>query len=321
MKLTTLRSPFWITMLVSGVIFVAFFVIDINNRWNEIATLEDQLMGSAELPGRKEALEKYVNKGPDLPSRAWAKEYNDWVQLTEEENRKCVDYYRQADAKLEEWFPGLPLKNGLPDEGDFDTRYGSQTSSFINLLKEKEITIGDVPLRETSEMNYTQESHTLGFEPNLNNFKILQKRFWIQNKLKQAMVDSEVKQCVYIKFKKSKHGGIEKLPNNLGAYIYFKAHVYLSYDVLPKFVEHVLNPGPDNIFVTLKGIDITRIPEEISRNPEKESKTLYENEKGKWSPPPLEKPLVQLVLTGNVMDFEIKETPLPAPKKTGSKKG
>ncbi|MEK7449096.1 MAG: hypothetical protein AAB019_06390 [Planctomycetota bacterium] len=321
MKIPVVKNPFWLAMMGLGVILAGFFMFDIYGRWGKISKLRTDLIGgdpegtalseqSGDSVGQVQRLDRYIKRGHAVPTPDWLRQYADWKTKAQEEEKKCLDYYKQSDAKLEQWFTGLKIKApaALPDEGDFKTHYDAALKTQIDELKKHNLEITDMP-----------EDKALGFEePTPANFKILQKRYWLQEKLFQAMVHSGVRRCNKINFNKKS----SEIPAGLGVYIPFEIKVSLPGEAVAKFIYQILASGYEsenqplqsspggtgqNIIMTIKSIELSRPADEVSNYPEKIEETRYLDEKDNLTLPSLTgNPLVQLVINGSALDFDIK---------------
>lgn len=292
--------------LVCGVVVVGlvlFFFLGVYNLWSQINQKRE------ELAKEEKKLENKIKEFKALPvekkpGQESIKKYEEYRQRLENDEKACLDYYKKADGYLEAWFSGLSLeRDGLPSGGAFYTNYGTERDKLLKSLKEKNIQIGK---SETAG----NEAEILGFSEfkseERGRFRLLQKRFWIQERIINAIIKSKVTRCEVIDFTKGKPSRVTDIPAR--EIIPVGVTVYLPYKDITQFIYHLTDVSQGGFFIVIKEVNISRVVEQLGEYPERKRPTPQPdlNQKGTWQPPPIAPPLVRLAILCEVLDFDIK---------------
>ncbi|MFH1227992.1 MAG: hypothetical protein V1701_08855 [Planctomycetota bacterium] len=245
-------------------------------------------------------------------------QYRKYQEALDKETAACKGYYKEKEALLTRWFKGINIKaDGLPEPGDFKTRYVDEKSQLIRKLRDNKITVG-VKIEDGDQAKMLEAQ--LGFEePTADNMKNLQKKFWIQEMLINTMIESDVLHCDKISFsalalssagsnKNVQPVQSQKIPGDLGSMTPFELTINVYNKNAPMVIQNIINKSKDNFLIWLKKVDISRIPEELVNYPEIKTleKAIPLSEKDTYKPPVPKTPPVKMVIQGEILDFDIK---------------
>lgn len=276
-------SPFWLVILLSGLVLAFGLVPMVWNQKNKEDSLRGQLKRkAADLAAARE----------DTPSRAdieaWTKYRGDITKAYTD----VTNFYTQSDKVLERWFPNLLLGgDGDPARDTFMTRYLDEGKQLEDKLSGKPYEVKILQEDETSgktRSGFNWEpmtpadwaqvaSNGPGDEKAV--LRELQKRFWARQRLANAIINGGVKvsRIVDFRFFKRLHEKLAAapweqwrnaaqdtihwqgvnagpngqpagftetdLPNELGKTMTFGAALELPYSEVPKAIREMLNPG------------------------------------------------------------------------------
>lgn len=297
--------------IVCGLVIIGlfgFFLLGIIPLWWKINLKREELQKETE--NIKNLIKLIESKGGVLhSSEATLQKYNEYYQKLETDEKRCLEYYKKADEVMENWFTDLRGKleaDGLPSDGAFYTNYGTERESLIKLLKAQNIGIG-----RFGEVG--KEAELLGFkEPDPKKrpeYQLLQKRFWIQQRIIKAISNSKVTRCESINFTppeaKNMPTQIQVLP---GGIIPVSITVYLHYKDIPHFIWQLTDVSQGGFLMEVKEINISRLIEELNEYPEIKRPEIPPEitQKDTWQPASIVPPLVKLFLLCGVYDFDIK---------------
>jgi hypothetical protein len=302
------KDPFWLVTVLLAVIFILFFCLDILPFWSSISTQQTELQKVGE------KMDKIIKRGSKVPTEQWVKQVNDDKNRLADEKSRVLDFYRGVDKNLKAWFPALncsPEKS--PDPGAFISRYEVEFDKLVDLLKDKGIKVGT----DSGDQGNILDKVLDKGNPNKDNHRVLQKRFWLQKKLIEAMIDSNVLRCKKIGFIAPTgvewRGGPEEKPRadgkllgGLATPIPVELQALLCMKDVPTLVYNLIKYSETSPLMTIKKIEVKRVLESIEKNStEVIDQSAMETERGTWNPPAIELPIVQLTLTGEVLDFDI----------------
>ncbi len=296
-----IKDPFWLVMVIVFLVCVLFFLFDILPLWGSIDSQQELL------EREKKTMDKIIKKGPGVPTEEWVEEVNNYKTALEEEIARVRGLYKETDKSFEEWFSALKCKpDEVPAPGAFIPRYQVARDDLIGLLKDKEITTGKSEEPDVSEEDIAK---SLGFgDPNAEDHKTLQKRFWIQKKIIDVILQSDVVHCNKIGFVLSKEGDKQgsRFPEGLGTLIPFEITVKLYLSNVSTFTYKLIEYVSETPLMVIDEIIVGRDFDSIMQTVDEfYSKRLNEEEKSTWRPPKISLPFVQLTIKGRALDFEI----------------
>lgn len=297
MKSTVLKNRFLVISTIIIIAMVVFFIVFIKTYWDNIKT--KRLLVKKE----KTTLEMIEKTGTNNPTDPKIKAYLDYKQKLELEYQQCLAYYKEIDKAMEKWFDGIKMdQSGNPTEESFLTAYNNAKTKLIGeSLNAQNIKV--VPETEEEVMDEDRKAEILGFTvpTDKTQYKAIQKRFWIQKRLIEALSLNglEINKCGAIKVRKTAE--LVKTPDNLGVMIPFELTVYLPYKNIGRLFSSITETSKGGPFLIIEQTKITRASkqgEEI-----KEITVLTQGQK-QWEAPQ-DLPLVKVFIVGSTIDFEI----------------
>jgi len=316
MKLSKItEDKFTLAIVAGSVILAAFFVFGLwLGVWSEINSKKEGLQ--TEIKNLEKFLKNLKTVGTDKPTQQRIEEIDNYKKSLDKAKQDIIKFYKRSNTRLEEWCDEmkkrLPNPGATPDLGTFQAIYQDERDKLILVLTgDKEHSV-DVP--EDSSGGKTKEV-LLGFETpsDPTKFKMLQKRFWIQKHLFEAMVKSEVKRCDLLDFKLSdvKPKPPTKIKSELGEIIGFRLIVRLTSREIAPLIESISATAENDFFVIINKVEINRLAEEFYQRRYYESlepsPLPEEKERKTYRPPTIEPPLVKVEIIGGVLDFDEKE--------------
>lgn len=303
-------------LIVIAIAIVALFYAGVWDYYNEISALK------AKLAQKEKDIDKLA-KNPDTKSTRAVVRIKEYQSALDTETNSCKGYYKTKGELLSRWFPGMAVKpDGIPEAGDFKAKYVDEKNGLIRALKERKIKIGAITKGDEEPIS---EDIQLGFsEPTADNIKMVQKQFWLQQMLVNAMIESDVVHCEKISFTiknpapgggaksgtspNNPFAGMRKIPGDIGTAIPFELHIRLANKNAPAFVYNILRNAKDSFLMDIRKIELVRVMDEITAYPEIKTpdKQPLGTEKESYKPPALAIPLIKLVIEGEALDFDIK---------------
>ena len=297
MNLNILKDRFLIGTGIVIIAMVLFFVFFIRSYWVKISD-ERELIGREKMT--LDMIEKTRSNNPTDPK---IRAFLDYKQKLEKEYQQCFAYYKEIDKTIEKWFDSVILdRAGNPTEDSFVPAYNNAKNKLINeSLKDHNISVVKENGEEVTETANREE--VLGFVASTDKaqYKEIQKRFWIQKKLIDALISTgiEVRKCGQINIKKA----LEplKIPDNLGIMIPFEITVYLPYKNVDRLFASIIGNSKGGPFLIIQHTKITRVSKQGEQVKEV---TVMLSEKEQWKPMQ-DMPLVKVFIAGSALDFEI----------------
>ncbi len=290
-------SPFWLGVLIAGVVLLAIFGGLVMPKTTVLARKKRAVNSLAsDLKAAKDG----TPSRPDIES--WTK-YKGEVSTA---YKQVTDFYTVSDKHLERWFPGILLGgDGDPSRDVFMSRYRDEGDKLEELLLKKDVKIGfeDENPGRKGKFGFNWEviapnDWALIQADEKQVLRELQKRFWARQRLANAILNGGVKvqRVADFRFFKKLHdklssapweqyqykneetihwpavnagqngqpiGFVETdLPNDLGKTLTFGFAVELPYSEVPKAIREILNPGneaaaQERMLVNLIGTHVT----------------------------------------------------------------
>lgn len=315
------RYAFWIGMGGVGLVLLLFYVMFVVSAQSQASALQTNLLT------QKQQLSNLQNKGADLPNAEWAKVFADHKKSLEAQRDAVKKFYKdEGDPFLETWFDELKTKvpqGSQPTLGDFLAQYKDNMDRLVKYLEAKSIQVGAKKGRLGGESEGGFEIRVK--DVNDNNMRGLQKHYWIQKRLADVMVQSNVAVFEKIDFKDDitrrdegpGAGGVPgaaalprdvsptSLPLSLGQSIPFELTVHLKYSDVPLLLANFLKFETKSLplMTRIRSFKIrkTQTPKEVERV-EVNVNELNKPEHKKKVVEPIP---VKVVLVGEVLDFEI----------------
>jgi len=288
-------SPFWLGVLIAGVVLVALFGAVVMPKTAVLAKKRKNVNSLAnDLKIAKDG----------TPSRADIDSWNKYKGEVTTAYKQVTDFYTVSDKHLERWFPGILLGgDGDPSRDIFMSRYRDEGDKLEEFLTKKDVKIGfddDTPGRKRFGFNWEAIAPNDWAAIQADEKQVLrelQKRFWARQRLANAILNGGVKvqRIADFRFFKRLH---DKLPNaaweqyqykneetihwpavnagpngqpmgfmetdlhDLGKTLTFGFAVELPYSEVPKAIREILNPGneaaaQERMLVNLIGTHVT----------------------------------------------------------------
>lgn len=306
-------NPYKGGLAAAAIAIAAVFYLGV---WSNYESASGQRTGLED----KEKKMDLMMRNPGTASKRMVAVYKEYQDALGKETTNCQGYYKEKGALLTRWFSGISIEpNGLPKHGEFKARYIDEKNQLIRKLKDNKIRVAIIP--EEGDAAKAEDAQ-MGFEePTPENLKNLQKRFWIQEMLVNAMTESDVLvlHCEKMTFAavNAPPGGAGKpppaqaarlIPGNLGTVVSFELNVNLHAGNAPVLIENILKRSKDGFLVEIKKVELSRIADELANYPEFKSPEKQPSiaEKESYKPPALKPPMVKLTIQGEALDFDIK---------------
>jgi hypothetical protein len=248
--------------------------------------------------------------------------------------------HREADARFERWFPGLPLtERGAPPRDAFVTRWRDEARLLENALAAASVKVGSEPDDPSPGFNWEplriEQLDAVGRADEPALLRDVQKRFWLRKRIADIILRSgvPVRRLVDFRFFRPLHpkiqdvapfgGGSElvvwsglpgapqgrlprdfeesPLPNGIGRTITFGVVLEVRYSDVPRAIREVLTPGLEP--TVQEGMLVNVIGSQVTVRQQNAVKVTVDD------PKELERSVkpgfVLLSLTCQVLDFDL----------------
>lgn len=328
------QNLFWVGVALAVAVLAVLYVILVVPQHARKSKLQASISGRA---GILSKLDGPVPGDPDI--EAW-KGYQERLQ---KEYAEILKYYTDCDSQLERWFEGLPAE---PGRDAFMARYRDEAQAIEKKLQDKGVRIGlefDEERKEKARGGFNWEEPSLDDWDKINQvpgdllkvLKILQKRFWLRQRVADVILEGNVKVSRVLDFRflrrlnerlqnppweipimgspvppfptGSGALGEFELPDGLGRTLTFRFGVELPFGEVHRFIQEFLNPAArQRLLLILPQAHVTirsqNQPEvTITYEEGNLEQKQREQEKVKAMRAPRD---VRLVLTCQALDFE-----------------
>lgn len=315
-------NAFVVGVAVAGVAIVGVFVYFVLGAWNAASAAEGRVLT------QKSTIEG-LGARSDLPGEKWVASAEDYQKEAEAEYEKCMKYYQDADKRLERWFEKLGVKpEDQPLQGDLKTELATGILSLKTMLQGSSIEVGYPKATGTGfgaaasgnpeeQGGFVVEDPTAG-----GDLKVMMKHFWIQKHIAETAKTAGIVRLEKITFPppkiESTGSGVTPemarmdaigLPHNLGIFFQFRVELLCRNQDVPTFLAKLFEFNPKESYcLRIHDWTIAQTKEGLAALPDRKKVDVPETEKDTWKPPPSPVQTVRLLVTGEVLDFDIKDT-------------
>lgn len=180
------KNAFGLGLAAGVVVIVAFFFLFV---WSAMSQ-RDQLKNTV---GKlKKDLEEIKSKGPEMPSDVKLEDFQKLKEQLGQSLAACKDWYKKYDRSLELWFRKFP-EGQDPAIGQFAAEYEDRQKGLEKDLEDKGVQVG-IEMPQGAAPGFApggapRSGLKLKWEdPNAMDMKVVQKRFWIRERVKNALL-------------------------------------------------------------------------------------------------------------------------------------
>ncbi|MBI3097917.1 MAG: hypothetical protein HYY93_06665 [Planctomycetes bacterium] len=316
-------NGFVVGISVVSVAIVGAFVYLVLGAWNAAGQAEGSVLS-------KRSTIDGLGSRNDIPGDRWCKSAEEYETAAKTEYSSCLKFYREADKRLERWFEKLDTQpEGLPSQGDLKTELATGINGLKTMLQGASIEVGYPKAAATGfgaasggseeQGGFVLEDPTADSKTDM---KTMMKHFWIQKHIAETARAAKVVRLEKITFPppKIESGGAGTtpeqarleaigLPHNLGIYFQFRVELLSKNEDVPVFLARLFEYDPKTSYcLRIRDWTITQTKEALAALPDRKSVDVPETDKDTWTPPPTPVQTIRLSVTGDVLDFEIKDT-------------
>lgn len=315
-------NTFVVGVAVAGLAIVGAFVYFVLGAWNAASAAEASVLD------KKSKVEGLAAKS-DLAGDKWVGSAEGYQKEAEAEYEKCMKYYQDADKRLERWFEKLSVKSeDQPSQGDLKTELATGINSLKTMLQSSSIEVGypkpagtgfgaGAASNPEGEGGFVVEDPTAG-----GDMKLMMKHFWIQKHVAETAKAAGIVRLEKITFPPPKIenavSGVTQeqarmdaigLPHNLGIFFQFRVELLCKNQDVPTFLAKLFEFNPKESYcLRIHDWTIGQTKEGLAALPDRKTVDVPETDKDSWKPPASPVQTVRLLVTGDVLDFDIKDT-------------